>query len=171
MHADQGFLLPHEWFAYLHKRFHGLLYKLFMGANGDAEGKRKLMAFWGTIKEDDPRRHALRPGMPKDRTIPGWIHGDGVPCTKNDTMEVCSWGSMLSKWMWFASGYMNKVRNMVPRRGNKDNDTKHVFVKILTWSFRALAMGKFPAKDWQGNPWPKDSQGYKVKDMDLAGGS
>ena len=66
---------------------------------------------------------------------------------------------------------MNKVRNMVPRRGNKDNDTKHVFVKILTWSVRASAMGKFPAKDWQGNPWPKDSQGYKVKDMDLAGGS
>ena len=78
---------------------------------------------------------------------------------------------MLSKWMWLASGYFNKVRSMVPRRGNKDNDTKAVFVKILTWSFRALSMGKFPAEDWQGNPWPKDSQGDKVKGMDLAGGS
>ena len=170
MHADQGFILPHEWFAYLHNSFHGLFYKLFMGTNGAAEGKRKLMAFWGTIKEDDPRRAALRADMAKDRTIPGWIHGDGVPCTKNDSMEVCSWGSMLSKWMWFASGYMNKACNKVARTGNKDNDTKVVFVKILTWSFRALAMGKFPMADWQGKPWPKGSQGDKVKNMDLAGG-
>ena len=73
-----------------------------MGANGAAEGKRKLMAFWGTIKEHDPKRHALRPSMPKDRTIPRWNHGDGVPRTKNDTMEISSWGSMLSKWMLFS---------------------------------------------------------------------
>ena len=152
MHADQGFVLPHEWFAYLYKSFGGMFTRLFMGTKTTAQAKRKLVAFWGSIKESDPRRSALRPDMPKDRTIPGWIHGDGVPCTKTDTMEVSSWGSMLSKWMWLASGYFNKVRSMVPRRGNKDNDTKAVIVKILTWSFRALSMGKFPAKDWQGNP-------------------
>ena len=79
-------------------------------------------------------------------------------------------GAMFSKWMWFASGYMNKVRSMVARRGDKDQEAKAVFVNILTWSFRALAMGKFPAKDWQGKPWPKDSPGDKLKNMDLAGG-
>ena len=168
--ADQGFVLPHEWFAYVYKSFHGDFFKVFMGTRNGAEGKRKLMAFWGSIKESDPRRHALPADMPKDVTIPGWIHGDGVPCTKNDTMVVCSWGSTLSKWMWFASGYMNKLRSMVAGRGDQDQDTKAIFVKILTWSFRALAMGKFPAKDWQGNPWPKDSPRDKLKDLDPAGG-
>ena len=83
------------------------------------------------------------------RTTP-WKYARGDPC--------------------FASSYMNKVRSMVARRGNKGKDTKAVFVNILTWSFGALAMGKFSAKDWQGNPWPKDSPGDKLKNMDLAGG-
>ena len=82
MHADQGFILPHEWFAYLYKSFHGLFYKLLMGTNGDAESKRTVMPFWGTIKEHEPKRCALRPSMPKYKTIPRWIRGDGVPCTK-----------------------------------------------------------------------------------------
>ena len=155
--------MPHEWSAYLYKSFHGLFYKLFMGTNGAAEGKRKLMAFWGTIKEHDPGRHALRPGMPKDRTIPRWIHGDGVPCTKNDTMEVCSWGSMLSKWMWFASGYMNKVRNMLPRRGNKDNDTKAVFVKILPWISGRWPWASSPPKIGKGIHGPRTPRGTRSR--------
>ena len=51
------------------------------------------------------------------------------------------------------------------------NDTKKVFVKILNWSFRALAMGKFPDTDWQGKAWPAGSRGDKIKNTDLAGGS
>ena len=78
---------------------------------------------------------------------------------------------MLSKQMCFSSGYFKKVRNIVPINGNQNHDTKAVFVKILTWSFRAFAMGKFPDKDWQGKAWPKDSHGDKMKNMDLAGGS
>ena len=171
MHGDQGFILPHEWFAYLYKNFNGVFTKLFMGAKTTAQAKRKLVAFWGTIKESDPRRHALRPGFPKDSTIPGWIHGDGVPCTKHEGLEHSSWGSMLSKWMWFSSGYFKKVVHMVPRSGNQANDTKKVFVKILNWSFRALAMGKFPDTDWQGKAWPAGSRGDKIKNTDLAGGS
>ena len=80
-------------------------------------------------------------------------------------------GPMLSKWMWFASGYFKKVVHIVPRSGNKADDTKNVFVKVSTWSFRALAMGKFPATDWEGKAWPAGSRGDKIKNMDLAGGS
>ena len=45
--------MPHEWFAYLYKRFHSLFYKLFLGSNGVADGKRELMPFWGTIKKHE----------------------------------------------------------------------------------------------------------------------
>ena len=90
-----------------------------------------------------------------------------MPCTRYDSFEVCSWGSMLSKWIWFASGYFGKIRHVA---ANKKKDTKHVFLKILTWSFRALTIGKWPGKDWDDNPWPKDSPGDMKKGMWLAGG-
>jgi len=150
--------------------FKKIFFKLLACADNAADAKSRLKKFWGMIKDSDPRRHSLQPDMPKEFTIPGWIHGDGVPCTKYDSFEVSSWGSMLSKWMWFSSGYFGKVRNQVPRGGNKDNDTKTVYTKILTWSFRALTLGKWPDKDWQGKPWPKDSPGDKKKGMDLAAG-
>ena len=53
---------------------------------------------------------------------------------------------------------------------NKKKDTKHVFVKILTWRFRALTIGKWPDKDWDDKPFPKDSPGDMKKCMWLADG-
>ena len=96
--------------------------------------------------------------------------GDGVPCTKYDSFEVCSWGSMLSKWIWFASGYFLKVRNVVAR-ADKTKDTKLVFIKIITWSFRALTLGKWPDMDWDGTPFPAGSSGDMKKGMWLADGT
>ena len=140
-----------------------------MNADGGAHAKRILKQFWGMVKRDDPRRSSLQDDheVMQVFTIPGWIHGDGVPCTKYDSFEVCSWGSMLSKWIWFASGYFCKVRNVT---ANQKKDTNHVFVKILTWSFRALTIGKWPDKDWDDKPFPKGSPGDMKKGMWLADG-
>ena len=77
----------------------------------------------------------------------------------------------MSKLMWLAPGNFKKVLHMVPRSGNKADDTKSVFVNILALPFRALAMGKFPATDWQGKAWPKGSRADKIKNTDLAGGA
>ena len=161
--------MPHEWFACMYTKFKPVFFKVFMNADGAAHAKRRLGQFWGMVKRDDPRRSSLQAdheGM-QAFTIPGWIHGDGVPCTRYDSFEVCSWGSMLSKWIWFASGYFGKVTHV---QANKKKDTNHVFVKILTWSFRALTIGKWPDKDWDDNPWPKDSPGDMKKGMWLADG-
>ena len=98
------------------------------------------------VKRDAPRRPSLQAdheGM-QDFTIPSWIHGDGVPCTRYDSFEVCSWGSMLSKWIWLASGYFGKLGNI---NAERKKDTNHVFVNVWTWSFKALTIGKWPDKD------------------------
>ena len=100
-------------------------------------------------------------------TIPSWIHGDAVPCTNYDSLEVCSWGSMLSKWIWYASGYFGKVRNV---SADKKKNAKHTFVGVMSWSFRALAMGKWPDKDWEGKPFPKGSRADMNKGKWLADG-
>ena len=90
-----------------------------------------------------------------------------MPCTKYDGLEVCSWGSMLSKWIWYASGYFGKVRNV---SADKKKNTKHTFVGVMSWSFRALAMGKWPDKDWEGKPFPKGSRADMNKGKWLADG-
>ena len=65
---------------------------------------------------------------------------------------------------------MLKVRNVVAR-GDKTKDTKLVFIKTITWSSRALALGKWPDMDWDGTPFPAGSSGDMKKGMWLADGT
>ena len=75
----------------------------------------------------------------------------------------------MSKWMWFVSGYFGKT-NHVGKQGDKSDDTRAMYIRCFNWSFRALAKGKWPDKDWQGKRWPKDSNEDKLKGRPLAGG-
>ena len=104
------------------------------------------------------------------KVILAWLHGDGVPCTNHDSLEVTSWGPLLSKWMWFVSGYFMKT-NHVGKTNDKTDDTKTTYIHGLDWSFRALAMGKWPDKDWQGKRWPKGSMADKLTGLDHVGGN
>ena len=76
----------------------------------------------------------------------------------------------MSKWMWFVSGYFMKT-NHVGKKDDKSDDTRAMYIQGLNWSFRALAMGKWPEKDWQGTRWPKGPMDDKLKGEDLAGGN
>lgn len=62
---------------------------------------------------------------------------------------------MICKWIWYASGYFGKVKHV---SADKNNNTNHRFVEVMTWSFRALTMGRWIEKDWEGNPFPKGSR-------------
>ena len=161
--------MPHGWFAFRCTKFKPVFFKVFMNADGAAHAKRRLRQFWGMVKRDDPRRSSLQAdhGDMQAFTIPGWIHGDAVPCTRYDSFEVCSWGSMLSKWIWYASGYFLKVKNV---SADKKKNTKHRFIEVMTWSFRALTIGRWPDKDWEGKPFPKGSRADMNKGELLADG-
>ncbi len=145
-------------------------FQLFMQQDTEAMARTHIRKCWQDMSSEDPRRASLQEGVDMTKVIPAWLHGDGVPCTKNDSFEVTSWGPLLSKWMWFVSGYFMKT-NHVGKKKDKSDDTKTMYIQGLNWSFRALAMGKWPDKDWQGKRWPKGSMGDKLKGQDLAGGN
>ena len=74
----------------------------------------------------------------------------------------------MSKWMWYVSGHFAKTNHVGEKNGNS-GDTETMHIQVIKWSFRALAMGKWPDKDWQGKRWPKGSMGDRLKGEDLAG--
>ena len=169
-YVDHAFLWPHARFSYLYMNFKENFFQLFMQQDTEAMARTHIRKCWQDMASEDPRRASLQEGVGMTKVIPAWLHGDGVPCTKHDSYEVTSWGSMLTKWMWFASGYFAKT-NHVGKKNDKSDDTKTMYIQGLNWSFRALAMGKWPDKDWQGKRWPKGSMGDKYKGQDLAGGN
>ena len=66
-----------------------ILFTVFMGVYA-SHAKRHLNKFWGMAKYDDPMRSSLQHGHESMHAfiIPGWTHGDGVPCTKRDTLDT-----------------------------------------------------------------------------------
>ena len=55
--------------------------------------------FWSGIADDDPRAIQLANGHPdyKTKCTPIIIHGDGVPCTNNHSLDTISFESILAK--------------------------------------------------------------------------
>lgn len=84
--------MPHEWIAFMYTAFKPILFKVAMGVQAP-RAKRHLAKCWGMVEHDDPRQASLQHDHESmhDFTIPGWIHGDAVPCTKYDGLEVCAW--------------------------------------------------------------------------------
>ena len=91
-YVDHAFLWPHAWFSYLHKNNKGNFFKLFTLQDTEAMARKHIGKCWEAMASDDPRRASLQYGVDMTKVILAWPHGDGVPCTKNDTYEVTSWG-------------------------------------------------------------------------------
>ena len=55
--------------------------------------------FWSGIADDDPRLIQLVKDHPdyKKKCVPIIIHGDGVPCTNNHSLDASSFESILAK--------------------------------------------------------------------------
>ena len=102
-YVGHAFLWPHAWLSYLYKDFKGNFFQLCMLQDTEAMARNHIGKCWEAIASNDPRRASLQEGVDMTQVIPAWLHGDGVPCTKNDSYEVMSWGPLMSKWMWFVS--------------------------------------------------------------------
>ena len=90
--------------AFLHEKSTSLLFNTLTNPSIAVDAKLRLRTFWGAITYSDARRHSLQRDTPTEFTIQRWIHGGGVPRTETGTLEVSSWGSMLSTWLRCASG-------------------------------------------------------------------
>lgn len=133
----------------------------------NAEG---LETFWqeALAKGDDRLQgHPLKNG--KDwmkKTLPLFLHGDGVEFQKRDSMMVWSWGSLLTL---FSSLDSHMLIAAFPKSCTC-KQTWDPLMKELTWSFEALLKGCHPTKDSDGVPLKKGSPFFSLQGQALTPG-
>ena len=107
----QYYNLPHVWFNHLYRN-HKAEFQLRMGATS-----HQLTKFWNCIKANDPRRQnniILDRANLRNNGIPIGIHGDGVECSNDMSLECVQWFGLLGDGptidrYWFTGGYFNKT--------------------------------------------------------------
>ncbi|OLP93413.1 hypothetical protein AK812_SmicGene24693 [Symbiodinium microadriaticum] len=113
----------------------------------------------------------------KSGCIPICLHGDGVPVSGIGkgwvhTVTSFSWYSLLTTSaptadsLFFICALYDKLR----RQGKDLDATGHHFLFILKWSFEALFEGKWPSRDYLGQPFPSASTSGRRAGQALAGG-
>eukprot|EP00959_Pyramimonas_sp_CCMP1952_P392308 8220656-Pyramimonas_sp.AAC.1 len=115
--------------------------------------------FWAGAQRDDPRlknhpvwkvrNHALF-------SIPLRVHGDGAEMQNNDSLMAVSFTSLLAtgstrQLNFFTAGWPYSTQ---AKQKHDHVDTWREIWKVLTWSFNALASGKFPTRDLWASPFP-----------------
>ena len=153
-------LLPHVLFSNLEKGYTSRFDELFCG--------KDLESFWNGALEKEDERLLNHPCLMdssdwKQKTIPIFIHGDGVEFQERDSLMVWSWGPLLSK---ASSLETNMLIGAIPKSCTASG-TWSPLMQILVWSFNALLMGLHPSVDNFGNAFAKKSKFDLVKGQPL----
>ena len=82
----------------------------------------------------------------RESVIPCTIHGDGAPTNKVESLFTISWSSLLGE------GPTKDTRRVftVVQKSDMGAATLDTLFRRLAWSFNALALGRVPRKDWNG---------------------
>ena len=167
-------LLPHKLFASLF-HFKPEAFKEFI-LGGDPSN---IKTFWTKFKN-----HPLLTSRPSLQTrndlltgvVPLGLHGDGVQYmqvhrTGGKGLDVLSWSSMLSKGPTkFSNWLMVAIVKTVVKTSGIGKTWPKVW-KVLEWSFDALAKGRWPETNWQGDAFDdQTSVDYQNKGKLLANG-
>ena len=151
--------LPHLMFADLAKGHPQRFESMF--------GVSKLVDFWdGALKTNDDRLvgHPMRSKPDwKEKTIPIFVHGDGVEFQDRDSLMVWSWGAIDSLF----NSLDNHILIAAFPKSSTSPDTWKPLMSELSWSLRALLDGKHPEKDNVGNALEKDSEHFLAKGLPL----
>ena len=121
----------------------------------------RVSEFWTSLHPTDPRRanwrfadfiHLCKYG------IPAGLHGDGVPCTKRDSLNVLSMFGLLGGFgntyeaILYCYGYFCKTKfdeaDFEADPEWESGTTDSVCWRILVWSLLALELGEFPSLDY-----------------------
>jgi hypothetical protein len=174
------YMAPHVLISWLWKHWSEDFMQKILGTAG------ALAEFWAGVPRADPRLEQLRKDHPEYAKwcVPIVVHGDGVPCTKNHTLDTLSFESLLTKrsvdkhystldYIFFMSGVFNQT--MVS--DDAEDDTSKGLTKTEMWqplvhSLRAMYFGKWPTKDPTGSEivGPQESDSFTMKGQALAGG-
>jgi hypothetical protein len=162
-----GLLMPHVWFWFLYKHYRTEFFLRFGGCT-EPQAATKLKRFWQSFHVNDPRRLPCfsEPGF-EDTTFPIGVHGDAVPCTKKDSLDVLSFFSLMgmgatAQICFFMFGMFSKCRVDIAVLGEfllwDDGTSNDAAWAILIWSFKSLEAGVHPLTDHRGEafttePW------------------
>ena len=145
----QSVMLPHVVFHHLHSNYREYFFQFFMPG-----GEERLRRFWSNF-EGHPSMAAgvlqEKPGYPA-KMIPIMLHGDGVPTTGVGKVwakiQLCfSWASILKAGSAKACSFLIWSAFEAMMDGQRTLDD---YFEILSWSFEAMACGKWPQRNWKG---------------------
>ena len=137
------FLLPHLWFASL---FASLMRVFEKSVRGPVDAASN---YWDKIKESAffKEHPGLVHGM-LDKTIPIGMHGDGGAFSKQDSLFVLTWNSLIGGGTTRASRFLMTIL----KKSEMVDATLLAVMEILAWSFNVLLTGLQPVLDLLGRP-------------------
>ena len=129
----------------------------------------EVPAFWAGVN-DSPLYTAVAADIDTNKSIPGWIHGDGAPTNKVDGLFTISWGCVLARGSTATSRFIYTV---VKESDIVDGALEKLF-DHLAYSMNILARGVYPEFDFSGRPHPLagqaiDSNGWRMSIIFLKG--
>ena len=132
-----------------------------------------VRTFWSSVRPDDPRL-ANGPGPRRadhnTKCVPMSLHGDGVPCTKAESVDVISIASLLGlgtslDLKCMLNAFVKHCQLEAP-----SNSSSAKIWNIIIWSLRVLASGVFPNTDWDGVPYADGTAEHALVGKPFAGG-
>lgn len=162
-----GFILPHIWLWFYFAHHRAQFFLRFVGCT-EANASRRISDFWHNVHAGDPRRGPIFNAVNfATHCIPIGLHGDGVPCTKKDSLDVTTLFSLLGAgtttqiicylWSFFTKckvGEMTLLDFPLWAAGL----TLDSGAEVIIWSLQALETGLHPTHDHRGElfttePW------------------
>lgn len=147
------FFLPHEFFRsmFLHNK------RAWERLGATPQGAYK---FWKELRASSFVSH--HPNLPEAswaHTLPIGMHGDGGAFSKQDSLYVISWNSLLAE----GTTSSKRILFTVIRKTEMVDGTLDAIWKVFAWSMNTLLTGKTPCTDYLGRAIPGGEQ-------NLAGG-
>jgi hypothetical protein len=136
------FLLPHLFFASLNVAQQQLFRTTILGPPGAS------LQYWESMRDSNfvQKHPILKDPATWPNTTPLGLHGDGGAFSKQDSLMVISWNSLLGNGDTRTKRFVTTViqkKDMVP-------ETMDAIWAILGWSFNSLLDGRMPTLNWAG---------------------
>ena len=132
------FLLPHAWLQSLYSSRPELWKSAVQGPDG------AVSEFWGNMESTVIARH--HPSLDRNRTVPLGLHGDGGSFSKQDSLYVFTFNSLLGAGESASKRFvMTIIKKSELAAGTIDN-----MMDILGWSFNIALTGLTPVVSYEG---------------------
>ena len=161
--------------SFMYSTFRKALKEKVLGSDGAMD------EFRSGVADDDPRLIQLVKDHPdyKKKCVPIIIHGDGVPCTNNHSLDAISVESIFAKrsvgtacsaldYMFFITGVFTQT--MSSDEGAGLGNTKIEMWKLVVHSLRACHHGRWPGRDPMDEEFTAHTDNHKKRGHPVASG-